>query len=190
MKPSVELGRPKKGVRREPKPGDRGSVQHVHPLPEVGRLKQPTLVPAIRTFGRAVSGERVTPEGVRRRKFTGKMRFAKKLQKGFDRARVGGYVSDVAGKSLRQAQYNRISSAAVPPPKDPHLDSRYRARGFPNHGPFSFCTAAGPSMAPAALPTSGRKTPALRALHQAVAQEEAPAGGRGRRMAAAEAHLR
>ena len=42
---------------------------------------------------------------------------------------------------------------------------------------------------PAASPTSGRRTPALRALHQAVAQEEAPAGGRGRRRAA-EAHLR
>jgi len=46
-------------------------------------------------------------------------------------------------------EQQRFSSAAVPPPKDPHLDSRYRTRGFPNHGSFSFYTPAGPSMAPA-----------------------------------------
>ena len=43
------------------------------------------------------------------------------------------------------------------PPKDPHFQSRYRTRGFPNHGSFSFCTRSGPSMAPLRLPTSGRK---------------------------------
>jgi hypothetical protein len=98
MKPSVELGRLKKRMKRERKPEDRASVPHVHPLQEVGRLKEATLVPKIGTFGRAVSGERVTPKGVRQRKFSGKMRSAKKLQKGFDRPRVGGYVSDVVGR--------------------------------------------------------------------------------------------
>jgi len=58
-----------------------------------------------------------------------------------------GYLWHVAAASAAK-QNNKISSAAVPPPKDPHLDSRYRARGFPNHGPFSFCTPAGPAMAP------------------------------------------
>jgi hypothetical protein len=98
MKPSVELERPKKRMQRRRNPEDRGSVPHVNPLQEVGRLKEATLVPKIGTFGRAVSGERVTGKWVRRRKFPGKMRSAKKLQKGFDRPRVGGYVSGVAGR--------------------------------------------------------------------------------------------
>ena len=41
----------------------------------------------------------------------------------------------------------RFSSAAVPPPKDPHLDSRYSGPWFPQPRALFFFTPGGPSMA-------------------------------------------
>ena len=79
------------------------------------------------------------------------------------------------------------------PPKDPHLDSRSWARGFPNHGPFSFFRAlfSGPALQ-AFLPRTGprhaRRSPAagrarrarlhrragLRRLHRGVSPPARP----------------
>ena len=78
-------------------------------------------------------------------------------------------------------EHTRFSSAAVPPPKDPHLDSRSRARGFPNHGPFSIHTPAGPSMAPAGLRGCGASQgcPEPRAVAPPGDRGEGSANARG-----------
>lgn len=123
------------------KPEVRGSVPHGHPLQEVGRLKEASAGPLSGIVGKAVSGGHITKETCRQRKSRGKMRSAKKLQKGFDTPRVGGYVSGVAGKRPAITTTHLDLFSGCSPPKDPHLDSRYRARGFPNHGPFSFFKA-------------------------------------------------
>ena len=64
-----------------------------------------------------------------------KFLLTEKTKIGFDRHLVGGYVS-IRKEFLPQNTFD--SFRRLFPPKDPHLDSRYRTRGFPNHGSFSF----------------------------------------------------
>ena len=54
-----------------------------------------------------------------------------------------------ADTSRPPTEHNDSLQRLFPPPKTHTSIAATRARGFPNHGPFSFYTPGGPSMAPA-----------------------------------------
>ena len=102
---------------------------------------------------------------------------------GFDMPRTFMYGCGVGRKTIPATnRTQRFSSAAVPPPKDPHLDSRYSGPWFPHPRALFFFTPGGPSMAPAGLRGCGASQgcPEPRAV--------APPGDRGVRRLATDHH--
>jgi hypothetical protein len=72
----------------------------------------------------------------------GNHRRAKNRQTRFDTARLGVYLWGVRDGCAQRTQQNNndLFSGCSPPPKTHTSIAATRARGFPNHGPFSFFT--------------------------------------------------